>query len=332
MVDLNWLAAEAKTLHAYFENLFWLLALTILTVGVVCEYFKLPLGSTPEFEVLIGRLLVACILLVATPDIMNALADLSDGIAKELGDLNQFKYVAGRMLDQFKELSWSWVSIKDSVIILIAGISFFALYVTIYLADAFFLYTWMLIYVFSPILIVMYILPVTANITKALFRSMFEVSAWKIVWSVMASLLWSLAASDLNKPEHDINFLTAIILNIILVLSVLLAPLIVSYLTKQGISGAASTMNNMLLAAAALTPAKVATLPRAVVMKTVTQARKTYRSFKDETETEGQGREVDHLDAKTLRKWDKIYRNKKPKRFIKNSTPGQEDKQMPLFD
>ena len=327
MVDLNWLATEAKILHAYFENLFWILALTLLTVGVICEYFKLPLGGTPEFEVLIGRLLIACILLVATPDIMNWLADLSDGIAKELGDLNQFKYVSGRMLDRFKEFSWSWVSIKDTVIILIAGISFFGLYVTVYLADAFFLYAWMLIYVFSPILIVMYILPATESVTRTLYRSMFEVSAWKIVWSVMASLLWSLAASDLNKPEHDINFLTAIILNLILVLSVLLAPLIVSYLTKQGISGAASSMNNLLLTAAALTPAKVATVPRAMVTKGASRfanrsknpAPQGKSSFEAGVSSGG-GSSANPSHCR------------KPKRYIKNHAPGQEDKQIPLFD
>ena len=322
MVDLNWLAAEARVLHAYFENLFWLFSLTLITVGVICEYFKLPLGGTPEFEVLIGRLLIACILLVATPDIMNLLADLSDGIAKELGSLNDFKYVAGRMLDKYKEMSWSWVSVKDTIIILIAGISFFALYITVYLADAFFLYAWMLIYVFSPILIVMYILPSTSSITKTLFRSMFEVSAWKIVWAVMAALLWSLAASDLNKPEHDINFLTAIILNLILVMSVLLTPMIVSYLTKQGISGAANSMNNLLLSAAAVTPIKVASIPRATALKTAALA-KGVIGKKDQDEDGFPGNQFTRS---------KKTETRMPKRFIKNHAPGHENQQVPIFD
>ncbi|MBK9293310.1 MAG: hypothetical protein IPM57_02530 [Oligoflexia bacterium] len=253
-MDTAWLASEAKMIHQIFANYFYILVGTLILVGVVLDYFKFAIGQTPQFASFVGRAFVAGILLIATPEIMNMLASFTDSLAKELGDLNQFKYVLSRMGDKVGELSWSWVSFKESVILLISFLTFFILYITVHLADSFFLFTWMLLYVFSPILIAMYVLPVTASATTGLFRAFIEVSSWKIVWSVLASLLWSMALSEINKPEHNISFLSVVVLNIMLVFSIVITPKITSVLVKGGLAQAASSLGGAMLGAAALTP------------------------------------------------------------------------------
>lgn len=266
-MDLTWLSQEAKNIHQIFVNDFYLIVTTLLLVGVLLEYFKFPLGGSPAFGILVSRIFIAAMLLAALPEIMNAMTDLTDAISSQFGDMSKFKLVLGKMGEKFKNLSWSWVSVKDSVIIMISFVSFFVLYITIYLADAMFVYTWMLLFIFSPLLIALYILPATAGATKAMFRSMMMVCAWKCVWSVLASLLWSLALSDLNKPEHDISFLSAIILNIMLAYSILVTPKITNMFLVSGIHEAANSFGSTLGAAANMTPAGLTMMGKRLAMK-----------------------------------------------------------------
>ena len=124
-------------------------------------------------------------------------------------------------------LTFSWVSVKDSVLLIVSYLTFFLLYVSVYIADAMYLLTWTLLYIFSPLLIAAFTLPSTAAATKGLFQSLIEVCLWKISWSVLAALLWSFALSEINSPKYDVDFLTAIVLNLMLAFSVLLTPLVV---------------------------------------------------------------------------------------------------------
>jgi hypothetical protein len=121
-------------------------------------------------------------------------------------------------------------------------------------AGAIYLLTWTLLYVFSPLLIAAFTLPATASATRGLFQSLIEVCLWKIGWSVLAALLWSFALSEINSPKYDVDFLTAIVLNLMLAFSVLLTPVVVRSLVKGGMAGTANMMGGTLLAAAALTP------------------------------------------------------------------------------
>jgi hypothetical protein len=222
------------------------------------EYFKFAIGGTPQFTQLIGRVFIAALLLVALPEIMNLLATFTDSVVNELGGFNDFSHVLDRLGDKFKSLSFSWVSVKDMVLILISLLSFFVLYVTVYLADAFFVFSWMLLYVMSPILIALYVLPSTAGATMALFKSLIQVCAWKILWCVICCLLWSFAFSDINQPNQEINFLTAIIVNLMLVFSVLMIPKLTSAFLGGGIAGVADGFGSAILGAVSMTPAAIA--------------------------------------------------------------------------
>lgn len=253
-MDMTWLAHEAKNLHQTFQSFFYLICLTLLLFGLLIEYFKWPLGQMPTFMQLVGRTVVAAIILNAYPEITNTLANLTDALSHQLGNMNEFHLVLDRMGDKLGELSWSWVSVKETVILVISFLTFFLLYFSVHIADAFYLYAWTLLYVFSPLLIALYVLPVTANATSALFRSLIEVSAWKVVWSVLAALLWSTALSDINKDASEVSFLTAIAFNIILAGSLLLTPFIVHALAGGGMASMAKDLGGVAIGGMAFSP------------------------------------------------------------------------------
>jgi hypothetical protein len=146
----------------------------LVLIGVLTEYFKMPLGVVPGFGTLVSRALIAAILLHTYPEVARILADIADGMAKHLGDLNQFKFVLDRMGDKLHEFSWSWVSVKGSLVLAVSFLTFFLLYFSVHVTQAFLIYTWTVLYVFSPVLIALYVLPQTASATKSLYRSLFE--------------------------------------------------------------------------------------------------------------------------------------------------------------
>lgn len=257
ITDIGWLSEEARKIHDIFSGYFYLIVTVLMLIGALVEYFKWPLGQMPNFGVLVGRSLIAATLLHAYPEITNTLADITDAISGQLGDMNNFDLILDRMGDKVGELSWSWVSFKETIMLMISFITFFILYFSIHIADSFYIYVWVMLYVFSPILIALYVLPVTSSATSALFRSLFEVACWKIVWSVIATLLWSSALTQINASGSQISFLTAIAFNIILAGSLLLTPFVVHALAGGGLTQMGKDLGSLAIGGMTLTPSKV---------------------------------------------------------------------------
>lgn len=254
---MNWLASEAKQIHTLFSSLFYSIVVVLISLGVVTSFFKMSIGHVPVFFTLVGRAVLAAFILTAFPEIMNTLADITDQISHDIGQLNNLKLVVARLGEKIGSLSFSWVSVKDSVLLVVSYLTFFLLYVSVYIADAMYLLAWTLIFVFSPILIAAFTLPSTASATAGLFRTLIEVCLWKICWSVLAALLWSFALSEINQPKYDVDFLTAILLNVMLAFSLVLTPFVVRGLMKGNASGLASNLGGLVLATLALTPTRL---------------------------------------------------------------------------
>ena len=259
MLDFSWLASEARNIHEIFHSVFYSLIIVLMIIGVFLEYFKIPMGELPSFGNLVGRAFIAAIMLFSFGEFINTLALVTDSLANQIGDLNEFKLVLAKMSEQLDRLTWSWTSVKKMVIVTISFLTFFVLYVSVFLTDALYLYSWTLLYIFSPILIALYVLPATANATKALYKSLFVVASWKLVWSVLATLLWSSALLDLDKLGNEASFLTIIIFNIILAASLLFTPVIVNALMGSGLSSIAPRLGGVATAAGTLALSKIYT-------------------------------------------------------------------------
>jgi hypothetical protein len=281
MGDIVWLTSEARALHGIFHSLFYGLITTFLLLGVFVEYFKWPLGKVPSFSVLVGRALVASILLHSYPEITNAIADVTDALAAKIGEFHKIDLVIAKLGDKLEDMSASWVSVKETISIAVSYLSFFALYFSKYVAEGIFLFTWILCFVFSPLLIALFVLPTTAGATKALFRTLFEISCWKIVWSVLASLLWSSALTTLNEPGSDVSFVAVICMNLALAGSLLLTPWVVHSLASSGLAGFTNTLGGIAIGASFITPDKLLQVGKAVTTKGLRQGHGGYQSAKD---------------------------------------------------
>lgn len=237
-MDISWISSQAKDIHAFFVSIFYALAVLLLVIGVLIDYFKMPIGGVPAFQQLVGRALVAAILLVAYPQISNWVSAVADAVSDHLGSINTYQNVLKSAGSTFKEHSWSWTSLGDTLLSVVAILAYFILYLTVFFFDAAIVYCLVLLYIFSPIMIAFYILPQTASMTGGLFRTLFEIAAWKIVWSVLGTLLWSTALHDFEAKGQ--NFITLLALTLMLAFSILLTPIVVRNLISGALSNVAS--------------------------------------------------------------------------------------------
>jgi hypothetical protein len=281
MSDITWLAVEAKKIHEIFNGYFYLIVTVLISIGIAIEFFKWPIGQVPQFPTLVGRALIAAILLHSYPEITNTIADITDAMAHQLGDLNNFQLILDKMGDKVGELSWSWVSFKETIILLISFLTFFLLYFSIHIADSFYIYVWVMLYVFSPLLIALYVLPITASATSALFRSLIEVACWKIVWSVIATLLWSTALSQINQAGTQVSFLTAIGFNVILAGSLLLTPFVVHALASGGLAQMGKDLSSLAIGGMVLSPGRAVTTAKTLGSRSMESGRNFLRPKKE---------------------------------------------------
>jgi hypothetical protein len=269
MGDLNWISQEAHRIHDWFHAIFYVLVTVFLLVGVLIEYFKLPLGGTPTFGPLVGRALIAAILLFTYPEIANTVNDISSALSQKLGDLADFKIVLDKMGQKIDQLSWSWTSVRESLIVALTYLSFFLLYFSVHVAQAIYLYSSVILYIFSPILIALFVLPQTAAATSALFRSLFELSMWKPVWCVIATLIWSTGVSEIQGSGSNVSFLSAVCFCLIAAGSLLCTPMVVHALASAGLTSMAQNISTIgVPGVGSVTPLKALTTASDMVKRT----------------------------------------------------------------
>jgi hypothetical protein len=240
-MDVSWISDQARHIHDYFQSFFYVAASLLLVIGVVTEYAKIPLGAMPGFTQLLGRTLVAIVLLEAYPEISNFITLVADEVAADVGNFNKWSDLLNATAATFKSYSWSWTSVGDSVIWLISFLAYALLYCSVFFFDAAIMFAIILLYTFSPLMIVFFILPQTASMTSGLFRTLCEVSCWKVVWSVLGTLLWSTATKSFD-PANNVNFITQLALTLILTLSVLYTPMMVKAMLAGGLTQAMGQM------------------------------------------------------------------------------------------
>ena len=171
MIDLSWLTSEAHRIHDFFHSIFYVVVSLLMVIGIALEYFRMSLGAMPGFQLILVRSLIAVILLVAYPEISNTVALVADTVTEKLGNFTSMSEVLSKAGETIHQKSFSWTSPGDLVVMAISYIVYFFLYVAVFFYDVGVSFCLTLLYVFSPILISLFVLPQTASACSGLFRS-----------------------------------------------------------------------------------------------------------------------------------------------------------------
>ena len=143
-MDFSFLAHEAKNIHHFFSSIYYTLIVVLLLVAVLSEYFKIPLGGTPNFGQLISRSFISALMLVSLPEVLNVLAALTDALSQQIGQYNDANLVLAKMGSYVEKLGWNLIDIKKMVLVVISFLSFYLLYWSVYLIEALFFFSWVI--------------------------------------------------------------------------------------------------------------------------------------------------------------------------------------------
>lgn len=256
---LDVLGSLVRDIHGVLVGLFYLALPVAIVLAVIIGYFQ---NGAPDYNDILRRALVAALLLVSFPEVSNLILDLCDGLAARIDNMSGLETVM-RMAEEKSRsyaLAKSALLLKfdDLIIAFLSLISFIFLYVARYLSIALYYFYWVLLSAISPILILFYMFPQTAGITKNLYRSLIEVASWKIIWAVQSAMLTALSFGNIYRTEG--SYITLMVLNLVIAIGMLFTPLIVKSLANEGVHSTAQAFGPLAAAAIAAAPTRLVSL------------------------------------------------------------------------
>jgi hypothetical protein len=221
----------AKALYAHTSSLSWQMLLPLFLLSIAIGYSS-DLGISGSVIVRLKRLFIVALLLVAFPMIAEFVQILGVEIAKSIDDMTGIDMI----LDAASKKSEAWSFDLNGLLNMgsdllmgaLALCSFLILMLARYLLLAFQHFYWLLMVVLAPFMILASLFESASGVTKSLFKNMFQVAAWPVIWSILSAFLKAMPFASIYATEGGL--LTVITLNLIIAIALLFSPFIVSQL------------------------------------------------------------------------------------------------------
>lgn len=285
MTDFGPLGSLMLDLHQEFIRIYYLLLPIFFGLSVAITWFSSP-QSGVEFVDVLKRAVIATLLLVALPEISQAIIFVADGIAERI----DHKHGIDEFLHATKEKAVSFTFTKNMfllhfgelIISVLTFISYVIVYIARYLTIAMYHFFWIFYMISAPILLLFNLFPGTSQITKNLFFGMCEVACWKIVWAILGAMLSALSFGSLYATEQ--NYLVLIVMNFVIAISMLKTPSIVKSLSLGGMHSMEKAIGGAAASAMIAVPANIM-MAKAVAAKGLSKSAgmgaKTLSNFKN---------------------------------------------------
>lgn len=253
----------ARELYEHTSKLSWEMLLPLFLVSVAISY-STELGITGAVLVRLKRLVLAALLLVSFPMIAEFSQTLGVEVARSIDDMTGIDMVLEAASKKAETYSLSLEGIlsigSDIVMSILVSASFVILVIARFFLLAFQHFYWLLLVALGPFLMLGILFDSSSGITKGLFKNMFQVACWPIIWSILSAFLKALPFASTYNTEGGL--ITIITLNIIIAVALLFSPFIVSQLCegvnlsvgdtlRRGALKAVSVANPKMLAASA---------------------------------------------------------------------------------
>lgn len=236
MVDFTQLSPLMRELHGECVKLYYMLLPVFFMLAVAIQWFKRSQGAVDFLDIL-KRTMISTLLLIAFPEITDAILSVTEGIASRidsLSTLDKFMAVVQAKIDTYTFSKTSLIlGINNLIVSIVTFLSFLVLFFARYFTVAIFHFFWMFLVVTAPLLLLFNIFAGTSQVTVALFRGLIEVACWKIVWAILGVMLASLSFSDMYMLEGA--FANVTIMNLVIAIAMIATPLFVRSLAGSGV-------------------------------------------------------------------------------------------------
>lgn len=255
MENFELLGALALKLHSELRNIYYLMLPLFFCLSLVITWLKTPTGG-PDFIEAVKRAFVSTLLLAGFQEMTDAILFVTSGLADKISDmqgLDMFMQMAGDKANSYTASPTSLVlGFNDLIIATLSFLSYIILYIARFLMVAVYHFGWVFLSLIAPVLLLFHIF--SPKITLNLFKSMIEIASWKVVWAVLSAMLAALPFG--NAYAISGNYLTVIVLNFVIAISMLCTPLVVKSLVGSGFTAFADTLGPISAAAMLAAPVK----------------------------------------------------------------------------
>lgn len=223
-------------LHGEMVKMYWVLIVPFVLLLFVLELLK---DESPNTKDIIRRLIISVIMLLSIDWCLNSIASIGDAVTDQINGLEQLSEVLKNLGPNYSGHD-SWFSLRETTIYIFSLAAYIIAYVGFFVATVLTHFVWTILYVCSPLMILMYISRHTAYVTMSLYKGLVQVVLWKILWSILGVLLLKLAMQPQVSGMED--YLMAIVMNLCIGVSMLFIPLATKSLISDGMSSVASTL------------------------------------------------------------------------------------------
>lgn len=223
----------AKALYTHTNELAWQLLLPLFLVACVMAYSS-DLGLAGSVLSRVKRLVLVVLLLAAFPTIAEFSQIIGVEIAKSIDDMSGIDMVLDAAKKRSENYSLDLQGLlnlgNDFVMAVFVLLSYLILVIARFALLAFQHFYWLLLVVLGPFLILGTLFESASGITKGLFKNMFQVAAWPVIWAILSAFLKVIPFADAYATEG--GYVTIITLNLIIAIALLFSPFIVSQLCE----------------------------------------------------------------------------------------------------
>ncbi|MGE4131968.1 MAG: hypothetical protein AB7F86_10040 [Bdellovibrionales bacterium] len=255
----------ARQIYDHTSQLSWQMLLPLFLVSIALSYTS-DLGLTGAILIRMKRLVLVTLLLVSFPTIAEFSQILGVEVARSIDDMTGIDAVLDAASKRADTYSFDLQGLLNLGSDLIVGslvlISFLILVVARFFLLAFQHFYWFLLVALGPFLILGSLFESSSGITKGLFKTMFQISAWPVIWAVLSAFLKALPFASAYGTEG--NLVTIITLNLIIAVALLFSPFIVSQLTEGVSLSVGDTLRKGVLKTVAMTNPKSFALSKAM--------------------------------------------------------------------
>ncbi len=256
MPQFEVLGTLVTDIHGMLTRMYFLALPVAILVAVIVGYFKSGGGDHVDT---LRRSFVATILLISFPEISTFIVNICDGVALKIDDMSGLD--AFLKMVQEKSESYSigkevlLLQFNDLIVAILSFLSFLLVYIARYITIAMYYFYWVFLSILSPIMILLYVFPSTAHITKNLFKNLIEVASWKIVWAILSAMLTTLSLGNIYSTEG--SYITLIVLNFVIAIAMIFTPLLVKSIIGEGATAATQAIGGAAVSAMVRLPTRI---------------------------------------------------------------------------
>lgn len=249
----------ARALYEHTSAISWQMLLPLFLLSIAMGY-STDLGISGSIVVRLKRLFLVALLLIAFPTIAEFLQIIGTEIAKSIDDMTGIDAVLDAASKKAETWSFDLNGIlnfgADLLLGALALMSFLTLMMARYLLLAFQHFYWLLMIVLAPFMILASLFESSAGVTKSLFKNMFQIAAWPVIWSILSAFLKAIPFASIYATDGGL--LTVVTLNLIIAIALLLSPFIVSQLCDGVSLSVGDTLRKGVLKAVSVASPKAA--------------------------------------------------------------------------